>query len=276
MSDTGGVTPPATTTPDTIAAEAVDIARAAAASDAPGLIGEHLGVSSDGERVVTHLFATLDPAYHGWRWAVTLARASRAKVVTVDDVVLLPGDEAIRAPEWVPWSDRLRPGDLGVGDLLPTNLDDVRLVPAFLSTDDADEHDTAFELGLGRERVLSFEGRSDAVERWYAGDAGPTAPIAKSAPAPCATCGFYVALAGALRQGFGACANEYAPDDGKVVSVDHGCGAHSQAVVLSSTPQASPLSGGFEGPDAAEIAPLGHEAGSVSDDAEVAEPLGHS
>jgi hypothetical protein len=268
------VTPPATTTPDTVAAEAIDVARAAAESEAPGLIGEHLGVSTDAERVVTHLFATLDPAYRGWRWAVTLARASRARVVTVDEVVLLPGDEAIRAPEWVPWSERLRPGDLGVGDLLPTNLDDVRLVPTYFSTDDADEQETAFELGLGRERVLSFEGRSEAVERWYAGEPGPTAPIAKSAPAPCATCGFYVPLAGALRQGFGACANEYAPDDGKVVSVDHGCGAHSQAVVLSSTPQAAPMPGGFEGPD--ELAPLGHEAGSVSDDAEVAEPLGHS
>jgi hypothetical protein len=78
-----------------------------------------------------------------------------------------------------------------------------------------------------------------------------------------------------LRQAFGACANEYAPDDGKVVSVDHGCGAHSQAVVLSSTPQASPLAGGFDGGDPAGT-PLGHEAGSVSDDAEVAEPLGHS
>jgi hypothetical protein len=275
MSDTGRVTPTATTTPDTVAAEAVDMARAAAESDAPGLIGDHLGVSTDAERVVTHLFATLDPAYRGWRWAVTLARASRARAVTVDDVVLLPGDDAIRAPEWVPWSDRLRPGDLGVGDLLPTNLDDVRLVPAFLSTDDDDEHETAFELGLGRERVLSFEGRTDAVERWYAGDSGPGAPIAKSAPAACATCGFYVPLAGALRQAFGACANEYAPDDGRIVSVDHGCGAHSQAVVLSSTPQASLLSSGFDGADPA-VAPLGHEAGSVSDDAEVAEPLGHS
>ena len=28
---------------------------------------------------------------------------------------------------------------------------------------------------------------------------------------------------------FGVCANEYAPDDGRVVSLDHGCGAHSEA-----------------------------------------------
>jgi hypothetical protein len=29
---------------------------------------------------------------------------------------------------------------------------------------------------------------------------------------------------------FGVCANEYAPDDGRAVSLDHGCGAHSEAV----------------------------------------------
>jgi hypothetical protein len=274
------VTATATATPDSVTAAAVDIARAAAEADAPGLVGEHLGIDVDGERVVTHLFATLDPAYRGWRWAVTLARASRARNVTVDDVVLLPGEDAVLAPEWVPWSERLRPGDLGVGDLLVTTAEDPRLVPAYFSTDDVEEQEVSLELGLGRERVLSFEGRNDAVERWYAGEPGPSAPIAKSAPAPCATCGFYVPLAGALRQGFGGCANEYAPDDGRIVSVDHGCGAHSQAMVLASTPLAAPLSIGLEtGPEAAvDVVDslLEHEAGSVSDDAEVAEPLGHS
>ena len=43
--------------------------------------------------------------------------------------MLLPGADALLAPEWVPWSERLRPGDLGVGDLLPTAPDDDRLVP---------------------------------------------------------------------------------------------------------------------------------------------------
>jgi hypothetical protein len=43
------------------------------------------------------------------------------------------------------------------------------------------------------------------------------------------TCGFLVRLAGPLGRVFGVCANEYAPDDGRVVSLDHGCGAHSEA-----------------------------------------------
>jgi Protein of unknown function (DUF3027) len=261
---------------DDVAAASIEEARSAVESDAPGLVGEHLGCSADDARVVTHYFATLDPAYRGWRWAVTVARASRSKTVTVDDVVLLPGDDALLAPEWVPWSERLRPGDLGVGDLLPTAADDPRLVPTFLSTADSEEWAAEFELGLGRERVLSYEGRVEAVERWYEGEPGPDAAMARAAPAACATCGFFIPLSGGLRQAFGACANEYAPDDGRVVAVDHGCGAHSQAVVVpASSPQPVPALS-EEGPGYDVVGgPLGHEPGSVSD-VEAAEPLGHS
>ena len=260
---------------DEVAGAAVELARTAAEDAEPGMVGDHLGVVGDEARVVTHFFATKDPGYRGWRWAVTVARAARAKVVTVNDIVLLPGDEALLAPEWVPWSERLRPGDLGVGDLLPTAADDPRLAPTFLMVDSEADDDLGFELGLGRERVLSFEGRLDAVERWYAGEPGPEAPIARSAPATCATCGFFIPLSGALRQAFGACANEMAPDDGKVVAVDHGCGAHSQAVVLPSG-EPTPMASNEVGPGYDVVGgPLGHEPGSVSD-VEPGEPLGHS
>ena len=69
---------------------------------------------------------------------MTVTRAPRSKVVTVSETVLLPGPEALLAPDWVPWQDRLRPGDLGVGDLLPAPPDDERLVPlVVLEGDDA-------------------------------------------------------------------------------------------------------------------------------------------
>ena len=123
-------------TPDRLCAEAVELAREAAEEAAwPGKPGEHLGVSADGDRVVTHLFECLDAGYRGWRWAVTVARASRARSVTLDETVLLPGPDAILAPEWVPWSERLRPGDLGPGDLLPTESADLRLEPGFTGED---------------------------------------------------------------------------------------------------------------------------------------------
>src|SRR6516165_5255352 len=124
--------------PDEICAQAVDLARAAADDVAgPGRVGEHLGADAEADRIVTHLFACLDPAYRGWRWAVTLTRASRAKTATVSESVLLPGPDSILAPEWVPWRERLRPGDLGVGDILPAPPDDERLVPTLtLAGDD--------------------------------------------------------------------------------------------------------------------------------------------
>jgi hypothetical protein len=87
-------------------------------------------------------------------------------------------------------------------------------------------------------RVLSAVGRDEAALRWHAGDQGPRSELASTAPASCLTCGFMVRLSGPLGRVFGACANEFAPDDGKVVSVDHGCGAHSDgAAVAEAAPQ---------------------------------------
>jgi hypothetical protein len=222
--------------------EAVELARGAAIDlEGTDAVGEHLGSDADDERLATHYFACTMKSYRGWRWAVTVARASRAKTATVSEVVLLPGAEAVLAPAWVPWSERLRPGDLGPGDILPTEEDDPRLVPGFVATDEDVPLETiaeqlgpiGWELGLGRVRVLSRHGRDDAADRWYAGDAGPESPVARVAPAACGTCGFFVSLAGSLSQAFGACTNEFSPSDGRVVSLDHGCGAHSEAAVAS-------------------------------------------
>ena len=221
---------------DTAAVAAVDQARDALVSDVGQAdVGEHLGHVVEGERVVTHLFACTRPAYVGWRWHVTVARAPRQKTVTVDEVVLMPGEGAIVAPEWVPYRERIQPGDLSPGDLLPVEEDDPRLVPTYLfGDDDLSDDDRAQirsvvkELGLGRVRTLSIEGRDAAAERWYDGDGGPESPLAQAAPDLCSTCGFLVRLAGPLSEMFGVCANGDANDDGRVVSHDHGCGAHSE------------------------------------------------
>jgi Protein of unknown function (DUF3027) len=95
-------------------------------------------------------------------------------------------------------------------------------------------------LWLGRPRVLSEYGRVEAAERWYEGDRGPEAPIARAADLHCASCGFLVLMRGALSRVFGVCANEYAPDDAHVVSFDHGCGAHSEALVVQTEPLRTP------------------------------------
>jgi hypothetical protein len=214
---------------------AVDVALTALAEEAGvGEFGEHLGAVAEDDRVVTHYFAATHPGYAGWRWAVTIARAPRQKAVTVNEVVLIPGDSAVTAPTWVPWKDRIAKGDLGPGDLVPIDENDVRLVPGYLVGDPPfDPHDArelrevVRETGLGREWVLSIEGRDGAAQRWLAGDNGPDTPIAQAAPGHCGTCGFLVRLSGPLTLEFGACANVSSPSDGQVVAFGHGCGAHS-------------------------------------------------
>ena len=236
MTSPDAPTVPPAAAPDAALAAAVELARAAAIEVGGESVGEHLSVRSEGDRIATHAFAASLPGYVGWYWAVTVARVSRSKTVTVDEIVLLPGDGALRPPSWVPWEERVRPGDLSPGDLLtPPPADDPRLVPGYVQSDDPAIEAVAFELGLGRERVLSREGRLLAADRWHAGDRGPRTAMARNAPAPCGTCGFYLPIEGSLRAAFGVCGNEITDSDGQVVSVDYGCGAHSQAVVEPTT-----------------------------------------
>ena len=224
---------------------AVDLARAAAqveAGDEP--VGDHVGTHAEDDTALTHLFEANKPGYRGWRWAVTVSGTAAQDPddpdelpdVTVSEVVLLPGPDALTAPAWVPWQERVRAGDLGVGDLMPTAPDDPRLVPAYVMSDDPAVEEVALELGLGRARVMSREGRLEAARRWQDGEFGPRSDMARSAPAHCGTCGFYVEVAGSLRAAFGVCGNDLSPADGRVVHAEYGCGAHSEVEVEQVSP----------------------------------------
>ncbi|MDQ3402485.1 MAG: DUF3027 domain-containing protein [Actinomycetota bacterium] len=215
---------------------AVELARAAARQQAGADVGAHVAVHAEETFAATHHFDADKPGYRGWCWAVTVANAGQGTPVTISEVVLLPGPDALTAPAWVPWQERVRAGDLGPGDLLPTSPDDPRLAPGYLASDDPDIEETALDIGLGRVRVLSREGRLDAADRWLDGDFGPGAEMARSAPAHCGSCGFYLSVAGSLRSAFGVCGNEISPADGRVVHVEYGCGAHSEAEVEQISP----------------------------------------
>lgn len=230
--------------PEPVLVDAVDLAREAAVEEAGAeLVGEHTGVLMEAENLATHLFTCLSPGYRGWNWAVTVARAPGFPP-TVSDVVLLPGDDALTAPAWVPWSERVQAGDLGVGDLFVTPADDARLVPGLTGEDELEGAASltplgvgSWELGLGRERVLSALGRDDAADRWME-TVGPNSPMAKAAPLTCTSCGFLMTIGGPLGQLFGVCANLMSPADGHVVAMTYGCGAHSEVKV---DPNAAPL-----------------------------------
>lgn len=219
---------------DAVSAAAIDLAARALVDVAePGQVGEHLRVQASGERLVTHVFRADIPGYAGWHWLVVLARAPRAKTPTVCETALVPGDDALLAPPWEPWAERLRPGDVGEEDVLPYKEFDERLEQGFEQTDDSEADALqVFELGLGRERVLSRQGREEAATRWLDGEFGPRELSARkrkgTVQAHCSSCGFLSLVNGSLRQEFGICTNEWSPADGRVVSLRYGCGAHSQ------------------------------------------------
>lgn len=101
-----------------------------------------------------------------------------------------------------------------------------------------DLHRAVLDFKLTRRHVLSPLGRSQTAQRWYEGPRGPKSLSTKTAAGSvCSTCGFFVPLKGELNLMFGVCANKWSPDDGRVVSLDHGCGEHSEIA----PPDPSPL-----------------------------------
>ncbi|MEY4322986.1 MAG: hypothetical protein RL410_767 [Actinomycetota bacterium] len=209
----------------------VDVARAAVRDIADATeIGDFVR-TDDIESTQVVRFASTHPGYVGWLWSVALS----GDPATVDEVWLEPTEASLIATPWTPWSERVQPGDLAAGDLLPTAPDDPRLLPGFTGADvDADIEEltpAAWTIGLGRERILSPLGIDDAVDRWREGSHGPRAAVARYADLPCSTCGWLITIGGRLGQGFGVCANALSPSDGHIVAMDHGCGGHSETVV---------------------------------------------
>ncbi len=233
---------------------AIDIARSALHESIPA---EHIGapmdsvveLSDDPAVVITnYTFECTSPAYPGWYWEVSVVEVTGQSEATVSEVNLLPGSAALVPVAWKPWSERVEPGDLSVGDLLPPPENDERLTAGFTGLGDLEDiaddlaalHPVQWELGLGREKVLSTIGLARAVDRWFEKLNGPKSAMAKSAPAQCGSCGFMVAIGGSMGQVFGVCGNEFGAADGQVVATTFGCGAHSSVRLeqVTSTPVA--------------------------------------
>ena len=223
------------------ATSALEIARAAILETIPA---EHIGVALDtvvepsqdsDVGITSYTFECTSAGYPGWYWEVSVVEISGQGHPTVSEVNLLPGAAALVPAAWKPWADRVEAGDLGVGDLLPPPENDDRLTAGFTGLGDLEDisddlaalHPVQWELGLGREKVLSTVGQERAVNRWFEKLNGPKSAMAKSAPAQCGSCGFLVAIGGSMGQVFGVCGNEFGAADGQVVATTFGCGAHS-------------------------------------------------
>ncbi|MCU1569526.1 MAG: hypothetical protein JWR33_267 [Naasia sp.] len=89
-------------------AAVVAAARAALLETTPDdTVGELIGLDEVSEGVLDVRFGTAMPGYPGWSWAVYVSVLDGADEPSVLELTLLPGEDALVAPEWVPWSDRL-------------------------------------------------------------------------------------------------------------------------------------------------------------------------
>ncbi len=122
-------------------------------------------VAEDG--VVTLTFAATMPGYPGWHWTVSVAQLPD-EAPTVLEAELLPGDGALLAPDWVPWSERLEEyraaqaaaAAEAAGDDEPDDDEDESEEDGSEESDDAEEFDEHDDFGDDPDDGIDFE--SDA------------------------------------------------------------------------------------------------------------------
>ena len=87
--------------------EAKELALAALREITPeDTIGDPADYAVEGDGIVSLRFRSQLLGYPGWFWTVSLTRVE-GEEPTVLEAELLPGDGALLAPDWVPWSQRL-------------------------------------------------------------------------------------------------------------------------------------------------------------------------
>jgi hypothetical protein len=85
----------------------VDIARAALTEiTSAETIGDVTSEVTEGDGAITVTFAAAMAGYPGWHWTVSLAKLD-GEEPSVLETELMPGEGALLAPDWVPWSERL-------------------------------------------------------------------------------------------------------------------------------------------------------------------------
>ena len=115
---------------DEVLLASVGLARAALLQITPAAtIGEVVGSSAVEDHVLALHFESKLPGYPGWHWTVALSRIDDSSEPNVLEVEMLPGEQALIAPDWLPWSERLAEYQLA------------QELAAALAAAEGDEHD---------------------------------------------------------------------------------------------------------------------------------------
>ncbi|MCU1438848.1 MAG: hypothetical protein JWP66_1935 [Naasia sp.] len=165
-------------------AAVVDAARAALLETTDELtVGPVTGIEEPVEGVLDVHFATGMPGYPGWSWSVGVSTIDGANAPSVLEVSLVPGEGALTAPEWVPWSDRLadyraaQDAKAAHGGSDEDDVDDDDLDDDDDELDDVDDLDEEDLLSNGDDDLdgVDFEGSDDADDPGQ-NDPGQNAP----------------------------------------------------------------------------------------------------
>jgi len=91
--------------------ESVDFAnreaarKAVVATAGPTAVGVFVDSVIEDEGVISYNFQSKLKGYPDWQWSVVMFTGGEAP--TISEVLLLPTDASLKAPAWVPWSERL-------------------------------------------------------------------------------------------------------------------------------------------------------------------------
>ena len=191
---------------------AVDAAQAAVVEFSGDTVGEYLSVTFEDTAAATHRFWPTSPvtAAGSGRWW-----SRRIPVPTTPRSAKwcwCAGPTALLAPQWVPWDQRIKPGDLGPGDLLAPPADDPRLVRGMCSAVTRPST-TSPPRSVSAVGGCSANGAARTPRSiWHDGEYGPDSAMARATRRVCRDCGYLLPLAGTLGTMFGVCANEFAAD----------------------------------------------------------------
>jgi hypothetical protein len=150
---------------DPVLLAAVDVARAALLEITPAsTVGAVVGHTTHDEHVLSLHFASLMPGYPDWHWTATLSRIDGDSEPNVLETELLPGEGAVLAPEWTPWSDRLEDYKLAQehAAALAADDDDDDDIDDESDDDESDDEDIDDELDLD-DHILDDDVLDDAV-----------------------------------------------------------------------------------------------------------------
>ena len=86
----------------------VTLATSALNDFSEGSFGKFLSQSEETKGVVELHFESTAKGYSGWHWVVTLTQPDKRKAATISEINMVAGPDAKLAPEWVPWSERLK------------------------------------------------------------------------------------------------------------------------------------------------------------------------